>query len=169
MSVTKEDLKSQLKSLVEDSRSIEGLAVADAARLEGAIVGAYSTIRTLLDSPTPPVAEVSDPGFEQAAAQSQQVADGGQPNVHPVSGEPVPPGSTEGVRPDGTVQADPGVAGNQPNEAGDGSAISEPALPASDPAVQEHPTIPIKDDQPVTAPAQPESTRQPADPTQPPE
>jgi hypothetical protein len=101
---SKEDMKSRLESLVQDAKDIEGVAVADAARIENSVLAALNAVAAILDAPTPAAPEVSDPGFDQVQSQTQAVAEGGPPNVHPLSGEPVPPGSTEGVRPNGTTE-----------------------------------------------------------------
>lgn len=140
MSLSKEDLKDRLESLIKDlqdaSGAIEGLAVADAARVENALLGAYNAVRSFLEAGEPKVGVVSDPGFDRASKNTEAVANGEQPNVHPVTGETVPPGSTEGVRPEGTVDAPAAAAGvpeqNPERRTGDANT-PEPELNAGDP------------------------------------
>jgi hypothetical protein len=135
---SKEELKDKLENL-------EGIAVADASRIENSVLTALNAVASILDAPTPAVPETFDPGFDKVQAQTQAVADGGQPNVHPLSGEPVPPGSTEGVRPDGTTKLSSQGPANLPAAAADPNSnvvngeTGETVLAVNDPAAVEHP------------------------------
>jgi hypothetical protein len=132
----KNDIQDRLEQLVKDAREMEGVAVADAARIENAVITASNAVRGVnVAGDKPPAMEAYDPAFEQVQSQTQAVEAGGQPNVHPLSGEPVPPGSTEGVRPEG-VAAGPGVVPEQdPARRTGDTDTPEPALNPGDPVL----------------------------------